>query len=360
MSRPNSILRAMISSTAIDLPEHRDRVVKACLRQGIFPIGMENLPAHDQDAVDTSFDMVDQADIFIGIYAWRYGLVPNVETNPDQKSITEMEFDRAIDRMKKKHLLDILVFVADEKHPIQPGHKQDGVQEKLSAFKERATNGRNHRKFTSPDNLESEVINALSHVKREPYYITNCRLHIMLKQLDSQQIRFDFELTGICVKETRATIKIPSFGLAAVDHWDSCGKRLHDTWQLGNEVLSYPGNTEPRKNVPLLDTDLIAYSYAYLFDKWPNGRPGLNDHHEFTFIADAMRLEFELPLDWDSNVTSADTALRHHEVKRNGVRRHIYHEVGPWRPGDRFDWELVPPRQPLDEGRLKELSNERT
>jgi hypothetical protein len=78
------------------------------------------------------------------------------------------------------------------------------------------------------------VINSLSHVKREPYYITNFRLHIMLKQLVNQQIRFDFELTGICVKETRATIKVPSIGLAAVGHWDSCGKRLHDTWQLGN------------------------------------------------------------------------------------------------------------------------------
>jgi hypothetical protein len=54
MSRPNTILRAMISSTAIDLPEHRNRVVRACLRQGMFPIGMENLPAHDQDAIDTS------------------------------------------------------------------------------------------------------------------------------------------------------------------------------------------------------------------------------------------------------------------------------------------------------------------
>jgi len=35
----------MISSTARDLPEHRKEVMNACLRQGMFPIMMEHLPA---------------------------------------------------------------------------------------------------------------------------------------------------------------------------------------------------------------------------------------------------------------------------------------------------------------------------
>ena len=47
---PNQ-LRVMISSTARDLPEHRQEVMDACLRQGMFPIMMEHLPASDAEAV---------------------------------------------------------------------------------------------------------------------------------------------------------------------------------------------------------------------------------------------------------------------------------------------------------------------
>jgi hypothetical protein len=67
---------AMLSSTAIDLPEHREQVFKACLSEGVFPIGMESLPARDADAIRVSLEMVDTADIYIGVFAWRYGHVP--------------------------------------------------------------------------------------------------------------------------------------------------------------------------------------------------------------------------------------------------------------------------------------------
>ena len=70
MDKPGQ-LTAMISSTARDLPEHRQKVVEACLREDIFPIGMEHLPARDADGMRVSLEMVDQADIYIGVIAWR-------------------------------------------------------------------------------------------------------------------------------------------------------------------------------------------------------------------------------------------------------------------------------------------------
>ena len=85
---------AMISSTSLDLPEHRQQAMDACLRQGIFPKAMEHLPARDADAIRVSLEMVDEADIYIGIYAWRYGHVPEGH----DISITEMEFNRAVER----------------------------------------------------------------------------------------------------------------------------------------------------------------------------------------------------------------------------------------------------------------------
>ncbi|HEY9233186.1 MAG TPA: DUF4062 domain-containing protein, partial [Blastocatellia bacterium] len=66
----------MISSTARDLPEHRKEVMDACLRQGMFPQMMEYLPALDAEAISTSIALVDGADIYVGVFAHRYGYVP--------------------------------------------------------------------------------------------------------------------------------------------------------------------------------------------------------------------------------------------------------------------------------------------
>src|SRR6185369_5982398 len=109
---------AMISSTAVDLPDHRQQVVDACLREGVFPIGMEQLPARDATGIQVSLEMVDKADIYIGIYAWRYGWVPDFN-NPDRISITEMEFNRALERKQSGDLKEILIFVMHEDHPIR-------------------------------------------------------------------------------------------------------------------------------------------------------------------------------------------------------------------------------------------------
>jgi hypothetical protein len=85
---------AMVSSTMLDLPDHRREVREACLRQDIFPLMMESLPASDMDAVSVSLGMVDRADIYIGVFAYRYGHVPA----GCEISITEMEYNRACER----------------------------------------------------------------------------------------------------------------------------------------------------------------------------------------------------------------------------------------------------------------------
>src|SRR2546430_2855077 len=84
----------MISSTARDLPEHRKEVMDACLRQGMFPQMMEHLPASDAEAIGASLKMVDEVDIYLGVFAHRYGYVPK----DHDISITEMEYNRAVER----------------------------------------------------------------------------------------------------------------------------------------------------------------------------------------------------------------------------------------------------------------------
>ena len=157
----------MISSTAVDLPEHRKQVVEACLREGFFPIGMEQLPARDASGVQVSLEMVDTADIYIGIYAWRYGWIPDFN-NPELISITEMEFNHALERKQRGELKEILIFVMDDDHPIRARDKEDGAeaQTKLKKFKERAAAGRVRLTFKSAEELRGHVIQSLGDAKR--------------------------------------------------------------------------------------------------------------------------------------------------------------------------------------------------
>ncbi len=82
----------MISSTARDLPYYLQRVLDGC-----HPVMMEHFTALNAHTVRASLDMVDSADIYLGNFAYRYGWVPGFD-NPEATSITEREYNRAVER----------------------------------------------------------------------------------------------------------------------------------------------------------------------------------------------------------------------------------------------------------------------
>jgi tetratricopeptide (TPR) repeat protein len=150
-------LSAMISSTARDLPAHRKEVGEACLRQGVFPVMMERLPASDADAIAASLRMVDDADVYLGVFAHRYGYVPAGQ----RISITEMEYDRAVERRRSR-----LLFFMHDDHPIKAADVEKGeAAVKLEAFKERLKADRVAGFFKSPEELRGQVIEALAQVR---------------------------------------------------------------------------------------------------------------------------------------------------------------------------------------------------
>jgi len=162
----------MISSTARDLPEHRKEVMDACLRQGMFPVMMEHLPANDDEAISASLKMVDEADIYVGVFAQRYGYIPKgKKRNPKQSSITEMEYDRAV-----KRKIPRLIFVMDNTHPITIDDIDLENAVKLKAFKDRIQTKNIVNFFKSPADLRSHVINSLSKLlDLSPITIRNCQ-----------------------------------------------------------------------------------------------------------------------------------------------------------------------------------------
>jgi hypothetical protein len=90
----------MISSTFLDLVEHREAVKDAILRLNFFPLAMEHDSAKsDADVIDSSLAMVDRADAYVGIVSHSYGSTPHdAKRNPDERSVTELEYRRALER----------------------------------------------------------------------------------------------------------------------------------------------------------------------------------------------------------------------------------------------------------------------
>lgn len=138
-----------ISSTKKDLEEYR-AAVKACLlRDGLVPIEMDDFMAQSDTGLNVSKKELAKADLFVGIYAWRYGHVPT----GSERSITEEEFHEAR-RLGK----DCLCFEVEETHPWPPGLREEGLAaERLRAFKEHVRSQLTVKRFTTPDTLEDAV-----------------------------------------------------------------------------------------------------------------------------------------------------------------------------------------------------------
>jgi hypothetical protein len=146
----------VISSTVLDLHEHRKEAMDACLRQDMFPKMMEHLPAESSDAIEVSRSMIDDADIYIGIFAHSYGYVPKGY----DVSITEMEYNRAVERKIPR-----LIFVMGKDHLITADDVEVENVAKLKAFKERVQAENIINFYNSPADLRANVINSLSQLR---------------------------------------------------------------------------------------------------------------------------------------------------------------------------------------------------
>ena len=83
-----------ISSTFIDLAKHRDEVARALRRMRKIVVAMEDYTASDERPLDKCLADVANCDIYIGIFAHRYGFIPLTD-NPNGLSITALEHQQA-------------------------------------------------------------------------------------------------------------------------------------------------------------------------------------------------------------------------------------------------------------------------
>lgn len=143
-------VNVFVCSTSTDLAEHRLRVGHAIRLLGAKDVSMEEFGARDGPPVDECIRLVsEESDIFVGIYAHRYGHVP-----PNGKqSITEMEYHAATEAA-----LPRFIYLIDPKHPVLFESIDHGTSRKrLEAFKKTLMGRHICQFFDSPDDLAMKV-----------------------------------------------------------------------------------------------------------------------------------------------------------------------------------------------------------
>jgi len=142
--------RVFVSSTYTDLIEHRQAVSARIRQLGAVDVAREYLGARDERPKDECIRLVRQeSDIFIGIYAHRYGTIPVGET----KSITELEYIAASNVGIKR-----LIYIADDNIPWLKRFVDQGAQAKLlEDFKAALKSSHVVKYFSNKDNLAASV-----------------------------------------------------------------------------------------------------------------------------------------------------------------------------------------------------------
>ncbi|MDG4772709.1 HEAT repeat domain-containing protein [Solwaraspora sp. WMMD792] len=97
--------KVYVSATYEDLVDCREAVAEAIRRLGLQDVAMESYVAEPRRPLDRCLADVRRCDIYLGIFAWRYGFIPSGHN----ASITELEFQAAAAAGKP-----CLIFLLDE------------------------------------------------------------------------------------------------------------------------------------------------------------------------------------------------------------------------------------------------------
>ncbi|MBI1278254.1 MAG: DUF4062 domain-containing protein [Anaerolineaceae bacterium] len=178
----------MISSTVLDLPIHRAMVGNAVIGCRMLPRMMETLGASPDDAIDASLKLVNEANIYIGIFGNRYGYIPDSPKNPSKLSVTELEYRRAFARK-----IPILIYLMSDSHAASNTSDETlrsislslDDDKKLRSLKEELKTKHVVAFFNSPEELAKQVTQSLltpvSTAQSQKY--TNLQLFAILSGL---------------------------------------------------------------------------------------------------------------------------------------------------------------------------------
>lgn len=146
-------MKIYLSSTYMDLKHHRAVVGKALRSADYEVVMMEETVARDQRVEFACQGDVLQCDVYVGVFAWRYGYVPD-EDNPRKLSVTEMEYEAAGSKPMPR-----LTFLLNDNARWKEDRK-DADPGRIEALRERLKK-RYSGYFSTANDLVVEVLTAL-------------------------------------------------------------------------------------------------------------------------------------------------------------------------------------------------------
>nr|WP_275424815.1 DUF4062 domain-containing protein [Streptomyces sp. SID13726] len=159
-----------MSSTVSDLKEFRTAVLAALRRLPLDVVAMEDYAAFDERPLEKCLADVESCDLYIGLFAFRYGFVPEVGPhNPDGRSITELEYRKAGTAARKR-----LVFLVkdgarwDTNHIDAVTHPGEPPALGIRRLREELMKEHGVGWFANPDQLAAEVMAAVAGDLRLP------------------------------------------------------------------------------------------------------------------------------------------------------------------------------------------------
>lgn len=164
--------RIYLSSTFQDLKDHREEVARSLRQLRHEVVGMEDYVADGsrplakclRDIAGDPAQNLPPCDLYVGIFAKRYGYVPDEPANPEKRSITEAEYRTALGALTAEQCL---IFLLDPKTPwaeefMDVATGENGAGAKIKALREELGRAHTVSFFKGPTELAGVVANAVS------------------------------------------------------------------------------------------------------------------------------------------------------------------------------------------------------
>jgi Domain of unknown function (DUF4062) len=152
-------MKVYVSATFKDLAECRESVHTATRRLGLDDIAMESYVAQSQLPLERCLEDVARCDLYIGLFAWRYGFIPPGH----DRSITELEYREAASLGKQ-----CLIFLLDEDAPWPVSQIDRGVAgDRIEGLRRELAERHHVSFFRGPDDLSAKVVSALAILTRD-------------------------------------------------------------------------------------------------------------------------------------------------------------------------------------------------
>jgi hypothetical protein len=152
-ARPLSSISFFISSTYVDMREHRDAVIKNLQTKAGIINAQEFFGSRDKEPLATCLDEVTRSDVFLLFLGPRYGSV-----HPDSgKSFVECEYDKACELG-----LPRFAYIIDDAYSFPIEHVSVGEDaSRLKEFKVRVRGELTVSTFTTPSDLAAKAFSDL-------------------------------------------------------------------------------------------------------------------------------------------------------------------------------------------------------